>query len=325
MNAQRTRAKNGTFARVAILGSGGFIGSHLAARLAADGHDVVAVDLRFPELRREWWINAGRRCLSDLRFDEPSDAYPTSLSDAIDGADYVFHLAADMGGVGYFHSESDAPAARANIRIDLNVLEACRALRVPFFYASSACAYPHSREPLHEGLLGLGPADQLYGEEKRWMTLMCAQEPLARVGVFHTIYGPGQEHEGPRTKFPPAIAGKVKVAARDGGEIEVWGDGSQVRTFLYIDDAVDRVLKVAFAERYDGPVNIGASDEVTIRGCADWLCEHAGIEPRYRFDESKPVGALVRGTDNSLFNARYGQMPTMSTRDGLVRLYDWLP
>lgn len=310
--------------RIAVLGGGGFIGSHVAARLAVDGHDVTAVDVSFPDLRREWWERTAQRDRLDL-------TNPICAHVAVQRADYVLHFAADMGGVGYFHSAADGPAAATNMRIDLNIAEACHDAGVPFFYSSSACAYSTGGQQhgggscLHEGLLGLGPADRLYGEEKRFMALFCGQEPLARVGIFHTIYGPGQEHEGPRTKFPPAIAGKVKAAARSGGPIEIWGDGTQMRTFLYIDDAVDRILAVAFADDYDGPVNIGSDEEVTVRECADWLCAHAGVAADYRFDRTKPVGVRARGTDNTLFNYRYGKRPTTSARDGLARLYDWLP
>lgn len=304
--------------KAVVLGGGGFIGSHVAASLAEQGHSVKVVDIHFPALRQEWWQKATVN-KHDLRLKDRAVK-------AVDGADFVFHFAADMGGVGYFHSAADAPAATTNMRIDLNVLEACKQAGTPFFYASSACAYPvtgqtHDGEhELAEGLLGQGPADQLYGEEKRFMTLLCEQEPLARVGVFHTVYGPGQEWEGPRTKFPPAICRKVK----DGGEIEIWGDGSQVRTFLFIDDAVKRIFDVAFGA-YGGAVNIGSDEQVTVRGCAEGLCDHAGVDPVFRFDSSKPTGVAARASDNTIFYERYGQCETVSAADGLGRLFDWLP
>lgn len=298
--------------RVVVLGGGGFVGAHVVAHYARRGDDVLAVDIAFPNTRREWWSQANTTLMGDLRCSLPS----TLLA----SADRVFHLAADMGGVGYFHSDADPLAAAGNMRIDLNVLQACRDARVPFFYACSACALPESDRPLHEGLLGLGPADRLYGEEKRFMAMLLTQEPLARVGIFHTIYGPGQEAVGRRAKFPPAICRKV----REGGVIEVWGDGSQMRTFLYVDDAIEKIVAVAEHSTYEGPVNIGSDEEVTVRQCADWLCEHAGIKPRYKFRPDEPTGVSSRGCDNRLYDWRYGRQEVIPARDGLTRLYEWI-
>lgn len=322
--------------RVVVTGGGGFIGSHVAHALNARGADVTTADIKYPEIRREWW-QCARNMSYDLRVKDNARL-------AIEGADYVYHFAADMGGVGYFHSDKDPKAAATNMRIDLNVLDACQHYSVPFFYASSACAYPTRptylgllEHDLREDMLGGGPADAMYGEEKRFMAMLLAHEPLARVGIFHTIYGPGQEWDGQRAKFPPAICRKVKEAARplvgDGftdntpmlSPIEIWGDGSQTRTFLYIDDAVEKITAIAEAPDYAGPVNVGSDEVVTVKQCADWLCEHAGIEPNYRFDTSKPVGVVDRGCDNTLYNQRYGRPSQTTAREGLGRLFEWLP
>lgn len=300
--------------KVAVLGGGGFIGSHVAARHKAMGDEVTVYDIAYPELRRQWWEQADHIYNRDLRLFSFGET------------DFVYHLAADMGGVGYFHSDADPHAALSNALLDAKVIKRCRETETPFFYASSACAYPTTDQhhggdyKLDESLLGLGPADQLYGEAKRFGALLCANDPLARVGIIHTIYGPGQEWQGPRTKFPPAICGKVA----QGGEIEIWGDGSQIRTMLYIEDAVDKILTVAHDERYDGPVNVGSDEEVSIRECADWLCDHAGIAPDYRFDTSKPVGVAARSADNSRYDATFGRPDTLTAREGLIRLYEWL-
>lgn len=304
--------------RTLVLGGGGFIGSHVVAHLSDQGDDVIAVDIDFPDIRREWWSRATTMhtdLLESRRW----------LSDA-GGADRVFHFAADMGGVGYFHSPADPLAAMNNMRIDLNVLRVCQAEQIPLFYAASACAYPTATQRhdtdhvLYEWLLGGGPADQMYGEQKRFMTLLLAHEPRARVGVFHTIFGPGQDSEGRRAKFPPAICRKVKT----GGTIDIWGDGTQTRTFLYIDDAVRKIMTVAGHDTYDGPVNIGSDDEVTVRQCADWLCDHAGISRDYRFQPDKPTGVAARACDNTEYDRRYGHHDGVSTRDGLIRLFEWL-
>lgn len=305
-----------------ITGGAGFIGSHLAARLARDGHEVTTIDRYYEPVRRDWWSKATRAVTCDLR--DSTTHSDTRLRSLFKHADIVFHLAADMGGVGYFHSDADQGAARNNMRIDLNVLDAVGDTRL--FYASSACALPHNVVNLSEKQLGGGPADQLYGEEKRMMSLLLGKQPNARVGIFHTIYGPGQEHDGPRAKFPPAICGKIKHAKQHGGKIEIWGDGTQMRTFLYIDDAVDRILKIATADTYDGPVNVGADEQVTVKQCADWLCAHAGIDtPEYEYRADKPTGVLARSTDNTGFYQRYGYAPARPAREGLAQLYDWLP
>lgn len=299
-------------ANVLVTGGGGFIGSHLVSRLANAGVKVAAIDLAFPEIRRPWWGKATELITRDV-----GDA-----AWLVGEFDYVYHLAADMGGVGYFHSDADAPAATRNMKTDLAVIEACEASSVEMFYASSACAYPSAPVSLYEELLGDGPADQLYGEEKRFITLLLASKPWARVGVFHTIYGPGQEATGPRAKFPPAICHKVKNA--NGAPIEIWGDGSQMRTFLYIDDALEKILMVAGSENYRGPVNIGSDEEITVLECAEHLCAHAGLEPRFAFNETKPTGVLGRGCDNSKFSLLYGRDNLISPREGLVKLYEWL-
>lgn len=302
--------------RAVVLGGGGFIGSHLVAALAERGDHVTAVDLCFPDHRREWW-SKGTVEFFDLRRDIPKKSL-------LAAADQVFHLAANMGGVGFFHSHADPSASADNMRIDLNVLRACRDTQTKLFYASSACALPEHDGPLHEGLLGLGPADQMYGEEKRFMTMLLTRYQLAKVGIFHTIYGPGQETSGERSKFPPAICRKVHEASKDGGEIEIWGDGSQMRTFLFIDDAVRKILRVADSGTYAGPVNIGSSEEVTVRQCADWLCDYAGVKPKYRFDLGKPTGVMSRGCDNMLYDKLYGREEQLPARNGLIKLYDWM-
>lgn len=302
--------------RVVVLGGGGFIGSHLVAALAERGDHVTAVDLCFPDHRREWWAK-GTVEFFDLRRQIPKKSL-------FAGADLVFHLAANMGGVGFFHSHADPSASADNMQIDLNVLQACRETQTRLFYASSACALPEHDGPLHEQLLGLGPADQMYGEEKRFMSLLLTRYQLAKVGIFHTIYGPGQDTDGQRSKFPPAICRKVRQAATEGGDVEIWGDGTQMRTFLYIDDAIHKILRVIDAGIYAGPVNIGSDEEVTVKQCADWLCAYAGISPKYRFDLGKPTGVMSRGCDNGTYNRLYGKLQTLPARDGLIKLYNWM-
>jgi GDP-D-mannose 3',5'-epimerase len=248
-----------------VLGGGGFIGSNLVARLLADGHTVKAVDVQFPTFRQPPILDAALRVL-DL-------TEPRNAEMAMYKADWVFHLAADMGGVGYFHSPADLGAALRNGRITNNVLTAALKLETPrLFYSSSACAYPIELQQkpgfalrLDESRLGRGTPDALYGAEKLQGLRLCSKVPGARVGVLHTVYGPLQEHEGRRMKFPAAVATKA-LAARDTGRLELWGDGQQLRSYLYVDDAVDRIVRIMEADHYDGPVNVGAQGAVS---CVD--------------------------------------------------------
>ena len=237
---------------VVVLGGGGFIGSNLCNRLLALGAHVTAVDTVFPSWRRPDVMC--RR--ADL----------TSLAEtvrAIVGAELVFHLAADMGGVGYFHSNADLGASLVNGQITLNVAQAVEArdadhvlrvvgVRVP----GRAAADPGEAPALSEDLIGHGTPDALYGAEKLHGLRIMGKVPGARVGVLHTVFGPLQEHEGRRMKFPAAVATKA-LAARSSGTLELWGDGSQLRSYLHVDDAVDRIITIATAGRYDGPVNVG--------------------------------------------------------------------
>lgn len=309
-------------ARYAVTGAAGFIGSHLVARLKAQGHSVAAVDLReVPE--REHLYGQADRVFTDWDLRERCE-----LDDDIDR---VYHLAADHGGAGYFHSDADQPAARNNMQIDLNVLRACEESGVErLFYASSFCAYPTAQQTrfvsydMREDHLFEGTPEQCYGAEKRFMTQLCeAADFDARCGVFATIYGPGQEAEGIRAKFPTAITHRALAAAEaertpptasvKDNPIELWGDGSQVRTFLWIEDALDRIQAVMEADFYEGPVNIASDEAVTVQECAEWACENAGVEPNFDYRDDMPTGVDVRTPDNMkflrLYTAAYSQTP----------------
>ncbi len=302
---------------VLVLGGGGFIGSHLTAKLAGRGDKVFTVDLTYPNERQYWWRQAFHRMTGDLR-----DPSVIKRAVGISKPELVIHTAADMGGVGYFHSDADRQASLNNLAIDHNVFDAVT--DVPVFYCSSACAYPEGNIVLQEGMLGGGPADAMYGEVKRLFALMAEKQPNVRVGILHTIYGPGQETTGQRSKFPPAICQKVYDAWKTNGTVEVWGNGEQTRTFLYVDDAVERILKVIDPDHYDGPVNIGSDELVSINQCVDALCAHAGINPTIGWRLDFPVGVTDRGCDNTLFHQRYGPASLTSAATGFARLYDWI-
>lgn len=316
----------GSAPRACVTGATGFIGSHMVARLKAEGYWVRAVDVNHSALRFDLYAQADDVQIADVR------DYSV-IAGLLSGMDRVYHFASDMGGVGYFFSDADYKASVNNARMDLNVLRACERSAVErLFYASSFCAYPIADQRLagpgravramREEDLGGGPAEQLYGEEKRFVTLLAAKAPVdVRCGVFSTIYGPGQDMSGERAKFPTAIIRKVLEAR--GGEVEVWGDGTQVRTFLYIDDAIERMRRI-MDQPYHGPVNVGSDEQVTVRECADWVCELAGAKPNYRWMPDKPTGVMAKQSDNRAFHDRYGAAPQTPMRDGFRKVFEWM-
>lgn len=303
--------------RCVVLGGGGFIGANLCNRLAADGHHVTAFDVEFPDWRRPS-VTCERADLTDS----------SVTHEVLATADWAFHLAADMGGVGYFHSDADWGAAMRNGRITNNVLAALRPHQ-RLFYASSACCYPVEKQgvfparKLSESLIGFGTPDALYGAEKLHGLRLCSKMPNARVGVLHTVYGPLQEHEGRRMKFPAAVATKA-LAARTTGTLELWGDGTQQRSYLYVDDAITKIIRVMEADTYDGPVNIGAEGAASCIDVARMCLDIVGVEAEITLNPSEPSGVMARDCDNTEFIRRYGNTPTTSLREGFSRFIDWL-
>jgi GDP-D-mannose 3',5'-epimerase len=310
-------------ARYSITGASGFIGANMVARLKGEGHWVRAVDIKETPEREHLYGQADEVwTASDLRDNERA-------REATDGVDIVIHLAADHGGAGYFYSDADFKAANNNLRIDSNVLQTAIAQGVKqLFFASSACTYPvdiqgKGAAPLTEDLLGQGEGEQLYGMAKRMSTLLMEGSREhgfdARSGVFHTIYGPTQDTEEPRAKFPTAICRKL---IENPERVEIWGDGTQVRTFLYIEDALDKILTV-LDKPYHGPVNIGSAEEVTVQQCADWVAEAAGVDPEWIYTDG-PTGVAHRSADNTEWDRRYGKQKLTTAKEGFRRLYEWM-
>lgn len=306
--------------RYAVTGAAGFIGSNLVARLKDEGHWVRAVDIKDTPERAHLYERADQVCKLDLRSPSQADIATRSV-------DQVFHLAADHGGAGYFYSDADFKAANNNLTIDRNVLKGAMDHGVVrLFFASSACTYPVDMQgkdarPMKESDLGTGEGEQLYGMAKRMSTLLMegAREHGidARSGVFHTIYGPTQDTEEPRAKFPTAICRKI---LENPSRVEVWGDGTQVRTFLYIEDALDRIQAVMHSPDYEGPVNVGSDEAVTVQQCCDWAAAAHGVTPEWVYDLDAPTGVAHRASDNTAWNARYGEGRLTSAEDGFGKL-----
>ncbi len=310
--------------RFAVTGASGFLGSHIVEFLRKKGHWVRAIIRKNNNQSRTKYLTANE--VKQLDISLPDDALK-----ALKNIDYVFHFAADMGGVGYFSQEQYYPFV-INMLMDLNIFQSCDRNRVKrLFYPSSACIYPIDADKrlkttkLEETMLIPANPDQMYGWEKFMITILAHHAPIeVRVGILHTIFGVGQEWQGQRAKFPMAITYKVINAAKTGTPIHIWGDGRQVRTFLYVTDAIEKIYEVMMSPKYYGEVNISSDQQVTVKQCADWLCEFAKIQPRYVFEQSKPTGVVFRGVDNTKFKKFYSYRDKIATKEGFHRIFEYL-
>lgn len=309
---------------IAITGAGGFIGSNLVGFLIAQGHHVHAFDKHLPDdpYRRNFHDLCTTRTLIDLASEIPD----------FTGMDRVYHFAADMGGVGFFHKHDYSPYI-TNSMITFNVLEAIRRAEVPrSFVASSACVYPtelQRREgfahKFSEVLVEKGMPDQMYGREKLMLLRLAERHPNeVRCGILHTVYGEGQEYTGQRMKFPTAAATKA-LAARHTGKVTMWGNGQQLRSYLYIDDAIRKINTIMEADQYDGPVNVGYEGAVTCLDIQRICLKAAGVDNYMIFyDSAEPSGVLGRDCDNSKFHRLYGETRDVDYHQGFGNLVAWL-
>ena len=310
-------------AKVLVTGAGGFIGHHLVKRLKNDGFWVRGVDLKYPEFETS---AADDFVLLDLR------RWENSLA-AAHGIDEVYNLAADMGGIGYI-TANHADIARNNILINTHTLEAARRQGVRrFLFSSSACVYPQYKQrdadvtPLRETDAVPADPEPGYGWEKLFAEELCRYYKKdhgfeTRIVRFHNVYGPLGTFEGGKEKAPAAISRKVALA-EDGAEIEIWGDGQQTRSFMYVDDCVEGLIRL-MASDYSEPLNLGTDRLVTIDELLDLVCQVAGKKLRKKHDLTKPQGVRGRNSDNTLLNQVLGWEPSISLEEGLRTTYRWI-
>jgi nucleoside-diphosphate-sugar epimerase len=311
--------------KILVLGGGGFIGSHLVKRFKREGHWVRVVDLKYPEFSKS---PADDFIIGDLRLQQICDkAFDVQF-------DEVYQLAADMGGAGYiFTGEHDADIMHNSALINLNVVERCHKTKVgKVFYSSSACMYPayNQEDPdnpkcSEESAYPAAP-DSEYGWEKLFserLYLAYAKNHgmKVRIARYHNIFGPEGTWRGGKEKAPAAMCRKV-AEANNGSMIEVWGDGQQTRSFLYIDDCVDATIRLMNSD-CTVPVNIGSEEMIKINDLAEMAIEISGKNIDIE-NVKGPVGVRGRNSDNKLFNRMVGSPNYRSLRDGMETTYDWI-
>jgi GDP-D-mannose 3', 5'-epimerase len=313
-----------TTVRVLVTGGGGFIGHHLITRLKRDGHWVRGVDIKAPEYAP---TDADEFLLGDLR--EPENARLATR-----GVDHVYALAADMGGMGYI-SANHATILHNNALINLNTLEAAHRNGVSrYLYTSSACVYPEYKQtdaavaPLKEDDAYPAQPQDAYGWEKLITERLCTHYRedfgiATRIVRFHNIFGPLGTWSGGREKAPAAMCRKVATAKLTGQpEIEIWGDGEQTRSFCYIDDCLDGLMRL-MASDFAEPLNLGQDRLVTINQLADIVCGVAGVTLEKRH-VAGPQGVRGRNSDNTRLRQVLGWEPQISLEEGLARTYAWI-
>jgi nucleoside-diphosphate-sugar epimerase len=308
-----------------VCGAGGFIGSHMVKRLKSEEFWVRGVDLKYPEFSE---TIADDFVIGDLRD-------PTLCRSVLNRQfNEVYQFAADMGGAGYiFTGENDADVMHNSGMINLNMLDACQKRNIRrIFYSSSACIYPgyNQVDPDNPNCTEASAYPAHPDSEYGWEKLFSERLYLAyhrnykmnvRIARYHNIFGPEGAWQGGKEKAPAAICRKV-AAAQDGGAIEIWGDGKQTRSFLYIDECLEGSIRL-MRSNWTGPLNIGSDEMVSINQLADMIIAVSGKELSKKHIAG-PLGVRGRNSDNRLIFKELGWKPTIKLEDGLRKTYTWI-
>jgi nucleoside-diphosphate-sugar epimerase len=312
--------------KILVAGGGGFIGGHLVARLLSEGHSLRSVDIK-PTTGWYQVFGDAENVVADLK-----DL--ASCRAACEGVDTVFNLAADMGGMGFI--ENNKALCMLSVLINTHLLMASKDAGVRrYFYASSACVYNADKQ-VNEDVIPLKEADAYpampedgYGWEKLFSERMCRhfREDYGletRVARFHNVYGPYGTWDGGREKAPAATCRKI-IHAKENGltEVEIWGDGKQTRSFMYIDDCIHGILAITHSDILE-PLNLGSDELTTIEGLYDMVEDIAGIKLKHNHNLTAPKGVNGRNSDNALIQELLGWAPGIRLRDGMAKTYDWI-
>ena len=314
--------------KILVVGAGGFIGGHLVKKFVDNGNRVIATDIK----PKEYWFQD---------FENVENYYATDMKDisnckkVTQDVDYVFNMACNMGGMGFI--ENNKAECMLSVLINTNLLIACNENKIQrYFFSSSACAYNTTKQQdvFIEGLKeeDAYPADPEdgYGWEKLFSERMCRHfmEDYGldvRVARYHNIYGPYGTFDGGREKAPAALCRKVIQAKKEKNDtIDVWGDGEQTRTFLYIDECIEGTLRL-FESDYTEPVNIGSDEQVSINqmiGLIEGISGGGELKKNYQLD--KPKGVRGRSSNNDLVKKVLNWSYKMSLKDGLTKTYQWI-
>ena len=311
--------------KVLVCGAGGFIGSHLTKKLKEDNCWVRAVDLKYPEFSKS---TADQFLIGDLRnFDFCSEVLNEYF-------DEIYQLAADMGGAGYiFSGDNDADIMHNSAQINLNILKLSTNLKPgKIFYSSSACIYPEYNQTSNiapncsESSAYPAAPDSEYGWEKLFSErLFLAYKRNYNLNIkiarFHNIFGPEGTWRGGKEKAPAALCRKI-AEANDGEEIEVWGDGNQTRSFLFIDECIEGVLRLMNSE-FTGPFNIGSEEMISINNLAKMIINISGKKIQLKHIDG-PLGVRGRNSDNSLIKEKLNWEPKEPLQKGIEVTYKWV-
>jgi GDP-D-mannose 3', 5'-epimerase len=312
---------------ILVAGAGGFIGGHLVADLLSRGDtNVRAVDIKPLD---QWYqvSDVAQNVVANLKNKNACDA-------ACDGASEVFNLAADMGGMGFI--ENNKALCMLSVLVNTHLLMSAEEAGVKrFFYASSACVYNADKQ-VDPNVVALKEADAYpalpedgYGWEKLFSERMCRHFRedfglVTRIARFHNVYGPHGTWQGGREKAPAAVCRKVIHALESGNhEIEIWGDGEQTRSFMYIDDCIFGIKAITASEILD-PINLGSNELVSINQLVDIVENIAGVKLKRNYNLGAPKGVNGRNSDNTMIQAKLNWAPSIRLRDGMEKTYNWI-
>ena len=333
-----------------VLGAGGFIGSHMVKRLRKEGYWVRGVDLKYPEFSK---TEANEFVCGDLRDVEivrrvirfggyTGNYYAQIVDKFLEPFDEIYQFAADMGGAGFiFTGENDADIMHNSASINLNLLEeqkkwnkAKKTNHTKIFYSSSACMYPEHNQldpnnpDCRENSAYPANPDSEYGWEKLfserlYLTYNRNYGIPVRVARYHNIFGPEGTWDGGREKAPAAICRKVAQLSQNGGTIEVWGDGLQTRSFLFIDECIEATWRLMQSD-FLGPVNIGSEEMVTINQLVETAAKVANKKVEKNHILDAPLGVRGRNSNNDLVREKLGWDYSQSLEDGIRKTYEWI-